>query len=265
MLLGPNRRYRYTVSPLIEVICQLRFPAILSIDTREPADFQEAVRATFPRYAVRDEHPAPKITGANTANPRVETQSPVKNYNFTSEDGRWRLNLTRTFLALSTTRYTTWEDFAAHLDRALAAFIEIYRPAFFERTGLRYVNAFSRNAIGMANTPWRELIETPFLGLSASADVDGIRVARDSVDAEMDLEENIRLKLHTGPGQVRRAGEQQQNPETMFIIDADFSSSGNIHLPDVAGRLETMHVYSTRLIRAALTDTLHNALGPEIL
>ena len=44
MISSDNRRYAYGKSQLIEVICQLRFPTILSIDTREPADFQETAR-----------------------------------------------------------------------------------------------------------------------------------------------------------------------------------------------------------------------------
>ena len=43
MISPDNRRYAYGKAQLIEVICQLRFPTILSIDTREPADFQETV------------------------------------------------------------------------------------------------------------------------------------------------------------------------------------------------------------------------------
>ena len=53
MISSDNRRYAYGKSQLIEVISQLRFPTILSIDTREPADFQETVRAAFPRYSAR--------------------------------------------------------------------------------------------------------------------------------------------------------------------------------------------------------------------
>ncbi len=258
VLFGSDRRYTYTVNPLIEVICQLRFPAILSIDAREPAEFQETVRDAFPRYSVRDEHPA--STSGDAAAPQT-----VRNYSFTSADGQWRLNLTRTFLAISTHRYDTWENFAARLDRALASFIELYRPAFFERAGLRYVNAISRRAIGLPDTPWRELIEAPFLGVLASEESDGMSISRDSLDSELSPEEGVRLHLHTGPGQVRRGGEKANDPETMFILDADFSASGNIALQDVPARLETLHGYSTRLIRAAFTDTLHEALGPEPL
>lgn len=51
MLFSEYARYQYVRSPLVEVICQLRFPAILTINTKEPAEFQEAVRHDFPRYA----------------------------------------------------------------------------------------------------------------------------------------------------------------------------------------------------------------------
>ena len=39
MLFSEYARYQYVRSPLVEVICQLRFPAILTINTKEPATF----------------------------------------------------------------------------------------------------------------------------------------------------------------------------------------------------------------------------------
>ena len=62
MLFSYYDRYQYAVNPLVEVICQLRFPAILSISAKEPVAFQEAVRRDFPRYLVNHEQPAPKVT-----------------------------------------------------------------------------------------------------------------------------------------------------------------------------------------------------------
>ena len=58
----------------------------------------------------------------------LEPQKPITNYNFISEDGRWKLNLTQGFIALSTLSYTRWEDFATRLDRPLAQFIQLYQP-----------------------------------------------------------------------------------------------------------------------------------------
>ena len=45
MLFSGHPRTQYRNAPAHEVICQLRFPTILSINTTEPADFQEAIRA----------------------------------------------------------------------------------------------------------------------------------------------------------------------------------------------------------------------------
>ena len=86
MISSDNRRYAYGKSQLIEVICQLRFPTILSIDTREPADFQETVRAAFPRYQCQVE----KLPGVNGAPART-----VNNHTFISEDGGYKLSLTK--------------------------------------------------------------------------------------------------------------------------------------------------------------------------
>ena len=48
MLFSDHPRTHYRTAPAHEVICQLRFPPILSINTTEPADFQEAIRTEFP-------------------------------------------------------------------------------------------------------------------------------------------------------------------------------------------------------------------------
>ena len=125
MLFAPYERYQYARAPLVEVICQLRFPTILSIGAKEPAEFQEAIRKDFPQYAARQEQLPPKVVKKGNAT-ALEPQKPITNYNFISEDGRWKLNLTQGFIALSTLSYTRWEDFATRLDRPLAQFIQLY-------------------------------------------------------------------------------------------------------------------------------------------
>ena len=43
MLLSKHPRTVYGKAPIHEVICQLRFPTILSINEREPAGFQDII------------------------------------------------------------------------------------------------------------------------------------------------------------------------------------------------------------------------------
>ena len=202
MLYSENPRVRYDKPQLAEVICQLRFPAILSIGAREPVDFQEAVRGMFPRYTAKEERPAAKITGLGTPGAKVETPKPVINHNFISADGHWKLNLTSSFISLSTVAYTGWESFGKQFDLPLVHFIRIYKPAFFERIGLRYVNIFSRRALELEGEPWRELIAAPYLGVLAEEDVDERSARKCSVDVELNLDSTCRAKIH---GQAERA------------------------------------------------------------
>lgn len=43
-------RVVYDKSPLVEVVCQLRFPTVLRIEAEVPSAFQEAVRSRFPLF-----------------------------------------------------------------------------------------------------------------------------------------------------------------------------------------------------------------------
>ena len=128
MLFSKHPRTAYANAPAHEVICQLRFPAILAINDNAPAEFQEAIREDFPQFARTEEAAPPQITGLGGPNPQLRQQKPVTNYRFISTDNLWKLNLTQNFIALSTLRYTGWEEFAAELDKPLAEFIRIYKP-----------------------------------------------------------------------------------------------------------------------------------------
>ena len=44
------KRVKYHKSPLRQVIFQLRFPTILSINTSQPTEFQERIRGQFPIF-----------------------------------------------------------------------------------------------------------------------------------------------------------------------------------------------------------------------
>lgn len=259
-MFGSEDRYQYMAPPLMEVICQLRFPAIFSISIQEPAAFQERIWGEYPLYAVRQDRVAPRVVNANTANPTLETQKPVTNYNFLSQDKRWKVNLTSGFIALSTVSYRRWEEFAGRLDKLLAEFIGIYHPAFFERIGLRYVNAISRQRLQLEGRPWSELIQPAYLGVMGELDVEEEWLHKCTTDIEMKLKGDCGLKLHAGLGLL---GDGKQDPEVKFIFDQDLSASGNLSVMDVPEKLVTLHSYADRIFRGAITSELHAAMGAE--
>ena len=240
-----------------EVLCQLRFPEILMIGEKVPAEFQEMIRDEFPQYSLRKDTPAPKITGA-PGNFSLENTPATVNYQFVSADGVWRVNLTSTFISLACNRYIGWEDFAKKLDKPLAAFIQVYKPAFFQRIGLRYLNFISRNKLGLEGTPFSELIQPPYLGLLAEPDVMEAAVARSAVDTELSIAGGCRVKIHAGPGLVKKNGQQSQ--EVHFIFDQDLYMPGNVPVNYSAGALETLHGQAWSIFRGAVTDTLFDAM-----
>ena len=252
----------YKANQLGEVICQLRFPEILRIAAQPPVEFQEAIRATYPQYSSRMENPAPKITGV-PGHLSVENQPETINHQFMSADGIWRINLTSKFISLACTRYSYWEEFAARLDAPLAAFIKIYQPAYFERVGLRYLNFISRKDLDLAGTPFAELLMPCYLGLLGEEDVQEAATTRCSVDTEMTIRGGCRVKIHAGPGLIKKNG--QNDPEVKFIFDQDLYMPGKLPVNLSAGALQTLHSQAFSIFRGAITHKLHDALDPEAI
>ncbi len=241
-------RVIYRRNQLGEVICQLRFPEILAIGERNPVDFQEAIRGEFPAFSRRME----RVPGQ---------QEQTVNYQFATADQVWRVNLTSKFISLACSRYTCWEDFAAKLDKPLAAFIQIYKPGYFERIGLRYVNFISRRALELEGTPFRDLIAGRYLGILADEELTESNAARSTVDADVAIRGGCRVKLHAGPGQVRRGN--QTDGEVKFIFDQDLFMPGKVAPNLSAPALQTLHSQAYAIFRDAITDDLHEAMEPE--
>ena len=245
-MISSEARQIYRHNPLAEVICQLHFPQILSIETELPAAFQDAIRAEFPMYILRKEG----LPGKQT-----------NNYQFSSPDGSRRINLTSRFISLTVSRYTCWEEFARMLDKPLAAFIQLYKPAFFDRVGLRYLNFISRKALELDDVPFRELISPCYLGILNEEDVLEKATVRSTVDADTALRGGCRCKIHAGPGNVKVNGKPDS--EVKFILDLDLYMPGNVEVKLSAGALETLHSQSYGLFRGAITETLHDAMEPR--
>ena len=95
----------------------------------------------------------------------------TKNHEFSSEDGQWKINLTRTFIALSTGNYKVWEDFKKKLEIPLTALIHVYSPSYFSRIGLRYKNVIQRSTLDLAGVSWTKLLRPQILGVLVDSEV----------------------------------------------------------------------------------------------
>ena len=261
-------RVIYQKNPLVEVVCQLRFPRILSINETLPAEFQERIREIYPLFEMTTEQQQQVTIDAVADDaepiPRLVQVEKTKNYKFSSADGVWRVNLTSTFFALSTSSYTTWDDFLSRLYDPFNALIELYKPAFFERIGLRYIDAFRRQHLGLADTPWNELIEPFALGFLSNRDIMD-EVKGFSSIGEIDIGNGALARINTTLGYVGSIDTQMNtgNPELSFIVDSDMFY-GKKTIEQAFPSLDSLHGTSTKLIRALITDKLHEAMEPKL-
>ena len=257
-----EERCLYEKNQLGDVICQLRFPEILTIGANVPVAFQEAIRHDFPGYAAHQEAPAPKITGA-PGNFTLQNQPQTVNYQFTSADGNWRVNLTSKFISLACHHYPGWEEFAKMLDKPLAAFIKTYRPAYFERVGLRYLNFISRRDLDLEEYRLSDLISPCYLGPLAEDDISEQGANRCTVEADLALRGSCRVKLHSGPGKIQRPRHQHQDNEVKFIFDMDLYCPGKVEVNYSVGALQMLHNNAYPIFRGAISERLHKAMEPR--
>ncbi len=256
-----RRRVVYKKNPLDKVICQLRFPAVLRLETEVPAEFQERIRRDFPNFIEKSEFKVemPIIAPGQGASefPIQLSSKPSKNYEFSTENGDWTFNLTRSFIALTSSRYTRWEQFKEQLSHPLKAFLEIYSPEYFPRIGLRYVDVFKRSKLGLDNASWNELLQPYVLGM-LSTDIVGKNIEG--------YESKNEIKLEDETSVVRIITSLIQDVETgeiCFLIDSDFFTTTKTQVDEVVNKLDYFNMRGSRLIQWCITEKLHEAMEPQ--
>lgn len=248
------KRVRYQKSPLIEVIFQLRFPTILSINAKQPIEFQDKIREKYPFYQEGDEQQNEMVIGPD-GNPVQIKTSNTKNYAFVSADESYKINLTASFISISTLKYTQWEDFRKHIEFVIPFFEAVYRPTFYTRAGLRYIDVINRENLGLEKVSWNELIEPHVLGIMTPDIETGIRSYR--ADAEyQNPESDAATKVHF---ELVHVNNQK---ELSLLIDCDYYSQTITQKDGVNTVADMLHMNSSSFISNAITERLSNAMEP---
>ena len=251
----------YDLNPLNEVICQFRYPAILRVSAERPAEFQDAIRDTYPLYkekTLTDALPSPlqeSIAGLLAALP-IPTLPGLREHHFSTDDESRTISLNQDFVAVIDSGYTRWENFLGAIKLAEKTFCNIYSPSFYQRVGLRYVNLLVRDRFGMPNAPWSRLLNPSFIGMLGADDLGG------------DIQELTTEALLTIPdvegGYVRikhGLAKAQPSNEQIYLIDADFYTSRRSDSNAAFHNLEIFNKWGGYLFRWATRPELRDALG----
>jgi len=251
-------------NPLDQVICQIRFPPILKIESESPSEFQDRVRTEFPNFEETlgaqvgarlkgIENPPPEFLG------QLALLAARKNYQFSSEDGLWKIHLTRDFIALTTEKYERWESFKEKLRIPLDALTSVYDPRYFSRIGLRYIDVIKRSALNLENVGWSQLLRAEILGVLASPDV-GSRIKS--------FENKNEIALSDGESMVRiltAFAEAADNKEVCYLIDSDFFKESKTPIQEALSKLDYFSIRGSRLFQWCITQRLYDAMEAQLI
>ncbi|XHC25074.1 MAG: TIGR04255 family protein [Phycisphaerales bacterium] len=262
-MFGDKRRVMFKQAPLIEVTCQLRFPKILRIDAELPAKFQDSIRERFPLFDIKSPDLPPGLPPQVAEMMKVQGQ---KLYGFGSSganaaDAPWQVVLCSDFIAFKTHEYTRWADFKSWFADALQAFIDIYKPSFFSRTGLRYLDAIVPAYIGLDGVPWSELLQ-PYI--AAELTQPQVAEAVKAIDRSVrfaDEATGTQILFKHGLHSAKRDEDNQSHDA--YLIDFDFFTAKRIEVRDAIQTLDHFNELSGRAFQWCIKERLFDALQPQ--
>ncbi|MFH1088103.1 MAG: TIGR04255 family protein [Chloroflexota bacterium] len=264
MLFSEFDRVLYRDNPLVEVICQFRFPTILRIREGKLADFQDGVRKDYPLYT--EQKPSfdlssqvPRELAAIIERINIPMPAGLVTHRFSTKDSGRFISVSDEFMALAQTKYERWEAFRDEIVKAESALRRVYEPAFYSRVGLRYRDVISRKRLGFPDAPWRELLKPHIVAElgdpEVSASIASIRTRTvikipDIAGAQVTLIHGL-------------ATQPQVDDEECYVIDADFSVDRKEGLDEPLEILDKFNRLAGRLFRWAIEERLHSAMGPK--
>jgi uncharacterized protein (TIGR04255 family) len=258
MIFPDSTRVVYAVDVIEEVICQLQFPDILAIGTEPPTQFQEAIREQYPLYERQEGIAAPPEIAEFLSQLQVPAPGGAVRHHFSTADGNRSVTLTAQFLAISERSYSEWKNLRDEIERARKALEEIYQPAFYTRTGLRYRDILDRKVLNIDNE-WSELLSPAVAGyLGASqANIDKA-VTETTANLMFTDPETEATHVRLQHGIVTREGDPSNQ---LYSIDADYHTLLRLEGGTVLDVLDGFNHEAGNLFRWSTTPTLRDALG----
>lgn len=253
-------RVKYRTNPLVEVVCQFHFPKLLRLESDLPADFQDEIKFEFPKLK---EHAGYEIemkaSDGRGAAPEVK-QTPVKTYDFLSDDNNWKVGLGSSSVSLSCQRYDNWKEFRDYLIRVYDIFLRIYQPAYISRCGLRYINVIDPLLFGLEQSDFSQLISADLVGEQYKKILgdDNIREFSGSYSVALSSTGHF---LRVNYGLVQHPQEKRKG----FKIDGDFWIEGTLEGKSdvITQSLDEFNRGAGSLFRCSIDDKLFRALGTD--
>lgn len=267
MEIFPSDRVVYEHNPLAEVVCQIRFD-------RLPESHYDAIQAFRKEYSCKD-YPeqteaetlgfSVQIAEGNVAHPT--TIPALKIFHNATTDGVWRVSVCSEFIALTCSKYKSWDEFLPRIRACAEAFSHYCPDTSVTRVGLRYKDVIEREPLNLEGTPWHELIRPFLLGPLSPEGINEVAPPEEDIGSFVS---QALLRLNQSSLLLQGSLLTSADGDTRaFLIDGDFFCEGSVESGILsqsellASLLEHLHESAGALFRRCITEKLHHALGPK--
>jgi uncharacterized protein (TIGR04255 family) len=248
-------------SPLVSVIAQVRFPAVVSIqgDPSFVAPFQEKLRKDYP--ILRQERQLQVLIGPTGGLP--QDAGAIMRFQQQDPDG-WEVTLAPTFVALSTKkRYVDRADFLTRLTVVLHALEGWLEPKVCDRIGIRFLDRISGGHLEQLS----KLVRPEVLGVAAARTDGDVKILHALADTLFHLDDATELRCRWGklpPGATYDPGVEAIK-DSCWVLDLDHYTAQpeDFDLAAISGRVATFCDRIYRFFRWAVTDEFLRVFGAE--
>lgn len=245
---------------------------MVELDASEPTEFQAALSSSvYPNRTA--EHPVGLSLHVAPNGPMDVSVPPLpvppaKIFHFSTADSSWRVSLCSDFVALTTNRYESWEEFQLRVVELIGLVAKCYPNAVPKRLGLRYKDLIERESLGLADTPWHELVKPFLLGPAAPGALSEDLAPSESEIGNLLLQSLMKLEdcmLLLQSTLLRSIDGNRQ----AFLIDGDFFTEDSActemlcETSTFRDALDKLHNNAGALFRRCITGKLHHALSPQ--
>jgi len=257
----PVQEVRLTRAPLVNVIAQVRFPAVMRIeaDSGFVATFQESIRNDYP--ILRPERQLGVMIGPGG----IQPQDAGTVWRFEAKDpDAWQVTLAPTFVSLSAKRYTRRSDLLARLTVVLHALEGWLHPTICDRIGVRYVDRVTGDQLARLRT----LVRPEILGVAGDdAALGSAEVVHALSDTLFQLDDSSQLRGRWGrlpAGATYDPGvEPAREPSWVLDLDHYTSQREDFDLAAIGGKVTEFCERIYTFFRWAVTETFLDEFGAE--
>jgi uncharacterized protein (TIGR04255 family) len=236
-------------APLIAVLCQVKFPEILSLLAPDGVlGFQEGLRDLYPRLE-NETNTAVQVAAGSLS---VANAAPV--WRMKSEDGHWEVSTAIDFVALQTDRYRDFGVFSERLRTVLRVLERTVHPDKSTRIGLRKINELSYPSVRGARG-WKGLLRPELLGLLSADDIDAPLASTFSETTFGDGDRKLAIRHGVLPDEPRK-----------YRLDLDYFTEERFEITPDGELIDLLTGFSRGLTSYfiwSLEEDLFVHLGPQ--